>query len=338
MTRFIWIIAAAFFTVIVFAAGYLQWSSNQPVRNSARFTIQAGDGVSTVAHNLVGAGLLREPYSLVLWSYARGDTAAFKAGEYEIGKGTTLGRLLDMFVQGDVVTYSITLIEGWTFAQFLTALNSHPILGKGITGRTPEEIMSVLGHADLHPEGRFFPDTYVFDSGTSGIDILRQAFERMREVVDREWEERMPETLLNNRDEVLIMASIIEKETGKPEEREIISAVFNNRLRKKMRLQTDPTVIYGLGDDFDGNLKRSHLKQDTPYNTYTRSGLPPTPIANPGTESIRAALHPANTLALYFVSRGDGSHQFSETLPEHNEAVARYQLGGGSKQSSSSKD
>lgn len=327
MVRVLWIVLAALAAGIIVSAGYLQWSSNQPVEVSARFTINSGDGASTVARNLVDAGVIREPYSFIFRSYLTDSTAMLKAGEYQIDRGTSLRRLLDKFVDGDVVTYSVTLVEGWTFDQFLSTLAAHPMLNKSIAGRTNDEIMSDLGITGLHPEGRFFPDTYVFHSGTSGIEVLNQSFERMRTVLNREWRERDSETLLRNTEEALILASIIEKETGKPEERAIISAVFNNRLRKGMRLQTDPTVIYGLGDRFDGNLKRSHLQQDTPYNTYTRKGLPPTPIANPGEDAIRAALHPADTPALYFVSRGDGSHYFSDTLEEHNRAVARYQLG-----------
>ncbi len=338
MVRAIGIFFTILVSALVIAAGYLQWSSNQPVHGSARFTISPGEGVSTVARNLVDTGLLSEPYAFILWSYRRGDTGSLKAGEYQIDEGTSLGRLLDKFVEGDVITYSITLIEGWTFEQFLSVLGAHPVLKNRIAPRSVSEIMSELGHEGLHPEGRFFPDTYIFDAGTSAIDILHQAFERMVEVVDREWEARLPGTLLKNKDEALVLASIIEKETGKPEERATISAVFNNRLRKEMRLQTDPTVIYGLGDGFDGNLTRSHLSQDTPYNTYMRFGLPPTPIANPGADAIRAALRPADTRALYFVSRGDGSHQFSETLPEHNQAVARYQLGGNRNKISASGD
>ncbi len=196
----------------------------------------------------------------------------------------------------------------------------------------------MLGHPGLHPEGRFFPDTYVFDINTTDIDVLRQAFSRMKLILEREWAARGPDIGLENVDDALTLASIIEKETGRPEERATIAGVFHNRLNRNMRLQTDPTVIYGLGEEFTGNLKRKHLRQDTPYNTYTRAGLPPTPIANPGEESIKAALHPADTDALYFVSKGDGSHQFSETLDAHNKAVIQYQLGGRQKSFSSHSD
>jgi len=325
-------------TGIIVVAGYFQWSSNQRVEDSERFIITLGEGVSTVARNLVDAGIVSEPYSFILWSYQREYTASLKAGEYEIEPGTTLLKLLEKFVEGDVVTYSVTFIEGWTFRQFLHQLNANGKLEHTLGRLSDKEIMAELRYPDLHPEGRFFPDTYIFDSNARDMEVLRQAFERMSAVLQREWDQRNPRATLKNKYEALILASIIEKETGKREEMETISAVFYNRLRKKMRLQTDPTVIYGLGDQFDGNLKRSHLKRDTLYNTYTRFGLPPTPIANPGVSAIRAALNPLDTDVLYFVSRGDGSHQFSVTLAEHHRAVETYQLGGRKKPVSSSSE
>ncbi|MDJ0955497.1 MAG: endolytic transglycosylase MltG [Arenicellales bacterium] len=307
--------------------GYWLWSAHQPVNSSERFTIDPGEGVSTVARKLVDENIISEPYSFVLWSYQRGYTRSLKAGEYRIEPRTTLIRLLDKFFRGDVISYSITFVEGWTFREYLTELAGHTKLRQTVQGKPDIDIMSELGYTDLHPEGRFFPDTYRFTAGMSDIDILRKAFDQMESTLDHEWENRDKNNQLKSREEALILASIIEKETGKPEERGMISGVFHNRLKINMRLQTDPTVIYGLGDKFSGNLKRSHLKQDTPYNTYTRYGLPPTPIANPGAEAIRAALNPAETKALYFVARGDGSHKFSETLAEHNTAVAQFQLG-----------
>ena len=336
MPRIIAIVFAVLITGVVVLAGYFQWSSHQPVTGSARFIISPGQGASAVAKGLVDAGVIGEPYSFILWSYRKEYTGSLKAGEYEIERNTTLIQLLEKLVKGDVVTYSVTFIEGWTFRQFLNQLNNNEKLKHTVDRLSDKEIMTALGQPNLHPEGRFFPDTYVFDSNTKDIDILRRALRSMSSVLDREWEDRAPDIILKNKDEALILASIIEKETGKAAERETISAVFYNRLNKKMRLQTDPTVIYGLGDQFKGNLKRAHLKQDTPYNTYTRFGLPPTPIANPGAGAIRAAMSPASTEVLYFVSRGDGSHQFSKTLTEHNRAVVKYQLGGKKKPISSS--
>lgn len=338
MPRIIVITCAALVAGVVVVAGYFQWSSNQPLTGGARFTISPGQGVSTIARGLVDAGVLGEPYSFTLWSYQKGYTGSLKAGEYEIEPDTTLTRLLEKLVKGDVVTYSVTFIEGWTFRQILDQLNRSKKLKHSVEQLSDKEIMTGLGYPNLYPEGRFFPDTYVFDSNTLDIDILRRAMHSMSSVVDREWNNRDPDIKLKNKDEALILASIIEKETGKTSERETISAVFYNRLNKNMRLQTDPTVIYGLGDQFKGNLKRAHLKQDTPYNTYTRFGLPPTPIANPGAAAIRAAMNPASTQVLYFVSRGDGSHHFSKTLKEHNRAVAKYQLGGKNKPVSSSNE
>lgn len=318
--------------VIVF--GYAMWSAHQPVNSSPHFVIAPGDGVSVVAEKLVEQQIISNPFAFVFWSYQRGYTGSIKAGEYRIDAPSSLIRLLEKFVRGDVISYSITFVEGWTFRQYLEQIQRHMKLLHTIEDKNDEEIMAELGYKNLHPEGRFFPDTYVFSASTTDIDILRQAQERMEKMLHNAWENRDKSSHLKEADEALILASIVEKETGKSEEREMIAGVFHNRLVKNMRLQTDPTVIYGLGKDFDGNLTRAHLKEDTPYNTYTRFGLPPTPIANPGAHAIQAAMNPADTKALYFVSRGDGSHEFSETLQAHNTAVAQYQLGGKKKSSS----
>ena len=312
----------------ILVLGYAMWSAHQPVNPIARFVIDSGDGVSVVANKLVAEQIIPNSFPFVFWSYQRGYTGSIKAGEYRIEDQTSLIRLLEKFVKGDVISYSITLVEGWTFSQFLDQLRRHPKLAHTVEDKTDEEIMSELGRASLLPEGRFFPDTYIFSAHTTDIEVLRQALERMDKVLLGAWETRDKESILKEIDEALILASIVEKETAKPEERDMIAGVFHNRLTKNMRLQTDPTVIYGLGESFDGNLTRTHLKTDTPYNTYTRFGLPPTPIAMPGAQAIQAAVNPADTSALYFVARGDGSHEFSNTLAEHNTAVARYQLGG----------
>jgi UPF0755 protein len=315
---------------LALATGYLYWSSRQPVLSgSESFVIRSGAGVKSVAVSLVNDKILREPYTFTLWAYIKGDTARIHAGEYAIPTGTTVAGLLDLFVSGKVIERSITLIEGWTFKQCLEALHGAEKLRDATSGLSDAEIMQRLGLPDQSPEGRFFPDTYLYTADTSDLDVLGRAHAAMNKIIDQEWQNRDTAIVIRNEDQALILASIIEKETAVPAERAMISAVFQNRLAKGMRLQTDPTVIYGLGDKFNGNLTRKHLESDTPYNTYTRDGLPPTPIAMPGRASIHAAVHPVASQALYFVAKGDGTHEFSDTLAEHNRAVAKYQLNGG---------
>lgn len=323
--------AALAVLTLALAAGYLYWSSRQPVMNgSESFTINPGTGVKEVGSALVEAKVLEEPYTFTLWAYVEGDTTRVHAGEYAIPKGISVAGLLDLFVSGKVIERPVTLIEGWTFKECLQALHSAPKLRDETKGLTGSQIMARLGVPDQAAEGHFFPDTYLYTADTSDLDILKRAHTEMQKVLDQEWQNRDKSTVLKTEEQALIMASIIEKETGLPRERPLIAAVFQNRLQKGMRLQTDPTVIYGLGDKFNGNLTKVHLETDTPYNTYTRAGLPPTPIAMPGRASIHATLHPADTKALYFVAKGDGSHEFSDTLAEHNRAVAKYQLNGAS--------
>jgi len=309
------------------AAGALYWASRQPVvAGSESFVIESGTGVKRVAADLVEENILAEPYTFTLWAYATDATRSIHAGEYAIPDDTTVAKLLELFVAGRVIERSVTLIEGWTFRQFREALYAAEKLRIATRGLSGQEIMQRLGDAGTDPEGRFFPETYRYTADMTDLDVLRQARAVMKKVLDAEWENRNPSIDLDSKDEALVLASIIEKETGAPEERETIAAVFHNRLEKGMRLQTDPTVIYGLGDGFDGNLTRAHLESDTPYNTYTRAGLPPTPIAMPGRAAIHAALNPGPSQALYFVSKGDGSHKFSDTLEEHNQAVYEYQI------------
>lgn len=311
-------------------AGYVYWSSQQPVRSASdSFVINSGAGVNRVASNLVRENILSEPYTFKLWAYANNATRRIRAGEYAIEQGTTMAELLDLFVAGRVIRRSVTLIEGWTFEQFREALYAAEKLRIETRGLSGGEIMVRLGRSDLEPEGRFFPDTYLYTADMTDMDVLRQAYAAMEGVLEEEWRNRDDAVQLSSKDEALVLASIIEKETGAAGERRTIAAVFHNRLEKGMRLQTDPTVIYGVGDEFDGNLTRKHLETDTPFNTYTRSGLPPTPIAMPGRAAIHAALTPDDSDALYFVSRGDGSHKFSRTLEEHNRAVYKYQIRGG---------
>jgi UPF0755 protein len=320
-------------------AGYIYWAGRQPVQSgSESFVIAQGSGFKQIAAQLVEYDILAEPYTFTAWAYFNNYTRRLHAGEYFIPPDSTVEDLLRRFAGGEVIQRPVTLIEGWTFEEFRRALyNAHKLRleTRELSGK---EIMELLGAGHLEPEGRFYPDTYHYTAGTSDLDVMRGAFTAMEKVLDQEWETRDQSVPVDNKDEALVLASIIEKETGQEDERQTIAGVFHNRLRKGMRLQTDPTVIYGLGNEFEGNLTRAHLRTDTPYNTYTRAGLPPTPIAMPGRASIHAALNPVETSALYFVSRGDGSHKFSDTLEEHNRAVVKYQLHGGKRGSGNGKE
>lgn len=312
------------------AAGlYLLWAWRHPLHPGAdTYELKPGMTLRAFAQELRARGAIPETPSFVLLAYLTGHSRDLKAGEYRFRDGSAAMELLGQVVAGRVVEYPLTLVEGWTFRQMAQALAGAPKLDHTLAGLTPAQIMERLGHAGEHPEGRFYPDTYNYSSNQTDHAILGRAYGKMQERLRQEWEGRDPELPFRNPYEALVLASIVEKETARAEERVLIAAVFINRLRRGMKLQTDPTVIYGLGLSFDGNLRLRDLRRDTPYNTYTRTGLPPTPIAMPGGDSIHAVLHPAPTRALYFVSRGDGSHQFSDTLEEHNRAVTRYQLGG----------
>jgi len=315
--------------IIVAAMGYLGWYWFRPLEPGPEtFVVKPGMSLKAFARELGRRGVLHEQQSFLLLANLLGQGRALKAGEYRFESGISARGILAQVVAGRVVRYPVVLIEGWTFRQFLQLLSRTEKLAHTLTGMNQGEIMAAIGHPEQHPEGRFFPDTYHFTSGDTDRMVLARAYQRMQERLEKAWSSRAPDLPLRTPDEALVLASIIEKETGKPEERTMIAAVFINRLRRGMRLQTDPTVIYGLGERFDGNLRRRDLEQDNPYNTYTRRGLPPTPIAMPGEAALHAALHPADTRAIYFVSRGDGSHVFSETLTEHNAAVIKYQLNG----------
>jgi UPF0755 protein len=298
-----------------------------PVPESAReLDVAKGRALKSLARDLVRSGVLREPWSFELLARLLGHASGIKAGSYELPAQLTPYELLGKLTRGDVAQTSITFIEGWTFAQLRAALDAHPSLAHDTRGLAEKEILQRLGAAEAQAEGLFFPDTYHFASGASDLTVLARAYRTMQARLAALWQGRAPDLPYTAPYEALIMASIVEKETGREAERELIAAVFVNRLRRSMRLQTDPTVIYGLGQRFDGNLRRQDLETDTPYNTYTRAGLPPTPIALPGRRALEAALRPAPSGALYFVARGDGSSQFSSTLDEHNRAVQRYQL------------
>lgn len=290
--------------------------------------VPPGTSLRAVARRLGEAGVLAQPYLLRIMARLDGSAAQIKAGEYQLPPGTTPRRLLQMLVNGEVVQHSLTIVEGWTFQQLLQAVRSHPMLTQTLTDPDPQAVMAALAEPDTHPEGWFYPDTYRFPRGTSDVEFLRRAYRVMQQKLAAEWENRAEGLPLKSPYEALILASLIERETAVAAERTRIAGVFVRRLRKGMRLQTDPTVIYGMGDAYDGRIRWRDLRTDTPYNTYTRHGLPPTPIAMPSGASINAALNPADGKELYFVSRGDGSHHFSATLEEHNAAVRCYQLGG----------
>jgi len=298
--------------------------STASITGTGVFMLERGQSFAAFANRLHQAGVIEHPR---LWTYlARLDGSAtrIKAGEYEIRADDTPAGLVARLVARDVVTYYIQLIEGWTIRQALAALADDPVLIQDVTDETEQTLLVALGLSSGHAEGLFFPDTYQFERGHSTADILRRAHARMQQVLERAWAGRSDNLPYANPYEALIVASLIEKETGYEGERDLISQVFVNRLAIGMRLQTDPTVIYGLGERFDGRLTRAHLREDTPYNTYVHGGLPPSPIALPGARSIQAALHPRPGDYLYFVSRRDGTSQFSRSLEEHNRAVREF--------------
>jgi len=294
------------------------------------YTIEPGTSVSTVARDLGESGVLDRPLYFRLVARVTGASRHIQAGEYVFSTDMTPYRLLQKFVAGDVKTYDLTVIEGWTFAEMMAAIRKHEAIRHTLGGLDAAAIMKRLGHSGEHAEGRFFPDTYHFPRGTRDVELLQRSYERMKTVLADEWGEREEGLPLDSAYDALILASIVERETGVPEERPRIAGVFVERLEQGMRLQTDPTVIYGLGEEFDGDLRFRDLRKDTPYNTYTRAGLPPTPIALPSRAAIHAAVHPDRRGELYFVSTGNGRHVFSRTLEEHNKAVVKYQLNGDS--------
>jgi UPF0755 protein len=311
-------------------AGAAAWWLNQPLALSSEtvdLSIEPGTSPRGVAQAAAEAGIEVNPTLLFWWFRLSGDARQIRAGSYEIARGATPRTLLQMLVRGEESLRSVTLVEGWNWRQVRQALSRAEQLRPDTENLSDEMIMSQLGRAGLPAEGRFFPDTYTYAKGSSDLAVLRRALHAMERKLDAAWAQRAPDTPLKTPTEALILASIVEKETGKPADRAMISGVFVNRLRIGMMLQTDPTVIYGLGEAFDGNLRKRHLQADTAWNTYTRAGLPPTPIAMPGKASLLAAVQPAQTKALYFVARGDGSSQFSATLDEHNRAVNKFQRG-----------
>jgi UPF0755 protein len=311
------------------AAGYAASYVTAPLtiaKLPVEVEIPRGASFRGVMDALESAGIKLRRLEFETLARALRQERAIKAGSYEIAEPVTPTELLDKLTRGDVTQAEVRLIEGWTFGQFRAALDASPDLRHDTAGMEDTQILARLQAPEPHPEGLFFPDTYLFSRGSSDLAVLRRAYRAMQRHLKQEWDAKGPNVPYQSPYDALIMASIIEKETGKAEERDLIGGVLVNRLRIGMRLQVDPTIIYGLGDSFNGNLKKNHLIEDGPYNTYTRAGLPPTPIAMPGLASLRSAVRPGKTEALYYVSRGDGSSQFSRTLDEHNRAVARYQL------------
>jgi len=322
--------ALLFIAAIVLATSFAWWSQ-QPIalsEETLEFRVMPGSSLRAAVRQMNEAGVPVDADLFVLLARWQGKSGTIKTGSYSTTTGETPASLLEKLASGRVTQASITLVEGWTFRQFRARLDAHPALRHDTAGMSEAQIIARLGLRLNSLEGRLFPDTYLFDKESSDLEVIARAVSSMQARLDETWAQRPPGLPYKVPDEVLIMASIIEKETGREEDRTMVAAVFVNRLRIGMRLQTDPTVIYGLGEAFDGNLRRIHLQTDTPYNTYTRAGLPPTPIAMPGLASLRAAVTPAASNAMYFVARGDGTSQFSRTLDEHNRAVNRYQRGG----------
>lgn len=313
------------------AAGAAAWWLGQPLSitgQSVELEIEPGTTPRGVAREVVKSGIRTDARLLYAWFRVSGKDRLIKAGNYEIPAGTTPYELLQKLARGEESLRAITFVEGWTFRQMRAAMAKDEFLKQDTAALSEADIMTALGKPGVAAEGRFFPDTYTYAKGSSGLAVLKRAAHAMDRRLEQVWSLRAADLPLKSPDEALILASIVEKETGTAADRGQIAGVFVNRLRIGMLLQTDPTVIYGLGEKFDGNLRRIDLRTDTPWNTYTRAGLPPTPIAMPGKAALMAAVQPAPTKALYFVARGDGSSHFSATLDEHNRAVNRYQRGG----------
>lgn len=317
-------------TLALGLGGVAWWWLNSPftlTNAPIELPIEPGTSPRSVANNAVNAGVQTSPLLLFGWFRLSGQARQIKAGNYELESGVTPLSLLSKLTRGEEALRSVTLVEGWTFKQVRAALSKAEQLTQDTKGLDDDLIMQKLGQAGRQPEGRFYPDTYAYSKGSSDLKVLQRAMHAMDLHLAAAWEARHKNSPLKTPDDLLTLASIVEKETGSAADRDLVAAVFTNRLRIGMMLQTDPTVIYGLGDKFDGNLRRKDLQTDTPWNTYTRAGLPPTPIAMPGKAALMAAAQPAAVKALYFVARGDGSSQFSDSLDAHNRAVNTYQRG-----------
>ena len=323
--------------VLVLLGAVTTWWVMRPLtltNPTVDISIEPQTTVRGIAQVVADSGVRVEPFFLYGFFRISGQSRKLRAGSYEISQGESVLDLLRKLSRGEESLKAVGLIDGWTFKQFRAALAKAPNLNHDSQGLSDTELMARLGKPGVAPEGRFFPDTYTYGKGASELRVMQRALNAMDKQLAAAWAKRDSSIILKTPDEALILASIVEKETGKESDRGMISSVFHNRLRINMPLQTDPTVIYGMGDAFDGNLRRADLKSDHAWNTYTRKGLPPTPIAMPGRNALRATLHPDSSNALYFVARGDGTSAFSETLEAHNAAVNRYQRGGASLPSS----
>lgn len=322
----------ALLALLVSALGALhyfkQWYTEPMALPQAglHYQLKPGGNLSAAAAELAKQGVLDHPQVLTLYARVTGQSEV-RAGDYLLQPGLTPRRFMKMLHHGDVVNYALTLIEGWTFSQAVQALAKAERIDSQLAGLSLEAQMAMLDLPIEHPEGWFFPDTYHYTGGTSDVVILQRAYRKMRQTLDQLWPERAPDLPYTSPYEALIMASIVERETGAPWERRKIAGVFVKRLKANMRLQTDPTVIYGMGEAYQGKITRADLKQPSAYNTYVISGLPPTPIALPGAEAVFASLHPDLDSGLYFVAKGDGTHVFSDNLEAHNQAVRQYQIG-----------
>jgi len=327
----LWISLLVGLAIAVAAVAVAAWSwVNRPMELAAdavEVSVEPGTSPREVAQAWVQAGAKVSPRLLFEWFRWSGQARKIRAGNYEIARGTTPAGLLNKMVRGDETLATVRLIEGWTFSQFRAELARAEALKPTTAGLRDGEIMAAIGAPGVAAEGRFYPDTYAYSKGSSDLAVLKRAHRAMQQRLEASWLERAPDSPLRSADDALTLASIVEKETGSAADRGRVAGVFVNRLRIGMPLQTDPAVIYGLGSAFDGNLRKRDLQADTPYNTYTRNGLPPTPIAMPGKASLLASVRPDPTKALYFVARGDGSSEFSVTLAEHNRAVNKYQRG-----------
>lgn len=290
------------------------------------FTVSRGMSLRKIAYHLHKRKILKKPHYFIWYGKFSGRSSRIHVGEYELSKGDTPKKLLTLLASGKVKEYSITVIEGWTFKQMMAAINKHPSIKHTLQNLNNDQIMARLGFPGVHPEGRFLPETYKFPRNTTDTAFLKRAYNAMQKKLQTAWEKREKNLPIKSPYEALILASVVERETGVPSERPRIAGVFVRRLNKRMRLQSDPTVIYGMGDRYKGNIRSRDLRRDTPYNTYTRFGLPVTPIAMPSGKAIEAVLHPEPGKYLYFVARGDGSHKFSATLKEHSRAVRKYQI------------